>query len=218
MLTTNKLLYVSILVLVVAVGAISFVTLFKRTPVASPSVVLGDSTEVAVPVTATNYAFTSATIKYQVTKRWLTKPITDVVGVSSAITGNGWFDKVAKKGFVTASLDFSSLQTDTPKRDADVLKMLKASGINVEANFSELALNLGENKVLVPVKIAFNGVFRSVDFETTVTLAEDGSVTAVGTATQKISDFGITPPNMAGLYTVDDAVVLSFEVVGSIVK
>ena len=177
----------------------------------------GESMMMEAPEGATSYDLSSATVSYTAQKRFLEKEDAEVVGTTSAVTGSGWLDAVNNAFYFMANLEFTDLATDSPKRDADVAAgFFDDTAVSITVNVEEEAgLVLGEEVTLeVPVLLNINGVERSEIFEVTTTVTEEGYA-ASGSSSIMMSDFGINPPSLLNVYTVDDEIELSFDIEGS---
>ncbi|MFC1722393.1 YceI family protein [Patescibacteria group bacterium] len=167
------------------------------------------------PESAINYNLTSASVNYAVQKRFFDKPDAEVVGSTDNVAGLGWYNEDNSAFALAAHLDFGSIVSDNTTRDSDVLGLFKDSNILIMADVEEedaLILDT-EVQLQVPVLLTINGIQRNVVFDVTATLTEE-DFTAVGETSILMSDFGINPPSLAEVYTVDDETILSFDVEG----
>lgn len=167
------------------------------------------------PKNAVKYKISEGTVSYVAQKRFLSSTDTEVIGSTDELRGSGWFDFNTNSFAAVIQLDFSTLSTDNQVRDAEVLKMFKDTNISVQLSVEdEDSFLLDEEVELdVPVILTVNGVSRSEIFTVTVTVSENEFV-ASGTTSILMSEYGIEPPNSSGVYTVDDALELTFDIVG----
>ncbi len=154
--------------------------------------------------------------RYVVQKRFFKKPDEQVVGITKGVEGTAWYDPENKSFYLTADVDLSGLATDKPKRDADILPLFtstKAAVVISPANTLD-KVTLGENfQTTVNAQLTINNITKQVNFAVNGLASETG-FTAEGKTTVDMSDFGVVPPSMLNVFSVDDEVELQFSVVG----
>lgn len=167
------------------------------------------------PETATTYMLTDSTVSYSVQKRFFQKEDDVVTGTTNNVIGEGWYDSETNSFYLEAALDFDDLETDSPKRDDDILPLFSDTAIEVivRADEEEGVVMGQEFNLELPVMLVINGVERSEIFDVTGTLTEEG-FTASGTTSILMSDFNVNPPSLIEVFSVDDEMEISFEVSG----
>lgn len=164
------------------------------------------------PENSTEYQIQNITISYDVLKKFLSKDSEVITGKTNTSSVTGWISSDLQTGYVSSTIDFKDLATNSPKRDEDVLKMFSPAVIIASGVFTDLNLSSnGEEKTLsLPLEIQINGVTKTVVFEVKTKLEGD-SLVANGTSSINMQDFNINPPSMLNIYTVDPKVNLKFE-------
>lgn len=177
-----------------------------------------EPTMVEAPEGAVMYKLDSGTASYVAQKRFLQKEDLEVTGTTENVTGEGWLDESNNQVYLLANVGLDTLKTDSGDRDEDVKKMLNPSIATVEMGPLALSgLTMGEQFTqTIPLKLTINNVTQIVDFDVTGTVTEEG-FTAQGTTNVKMSEFGVNPPSLLNVYTVDDEIGLKFDVTGSVV-
>lgn len=167
------------------------------------------------PEGATAYMITEGTASYTVQKEWLEKPIESVTGTTEDVGGQGWLSADDGSLYVMANADLAGLVTGSDARDKDVAAMWDKSTVaTLMLELDTSTITLGEEFTLeAPAMLTINDVEQEVTFAVTGTVTEEG-FTATGTGDILITDFGVTPPTVAGLYGVADEASVSFEVTG----
>lgn len=184
-------------------------------PDAAPTVDSKSQLNITVPEGATEYEITSGEVSYVAMKRFFAKPNEEVVGVGKKVEGLGWFNKDSREGFVSVVIDPSTFKTGEAQRDSEVLKMLgdnKTIGFSAQINLSPESISGGEFSADISGELTINGITKDVVF-TTKGKISDSSLSADGiTQNAKMSDFGITPPSLLNVSTVDDAITFKFKI------
>ncbi|MCA9748052.1 MAG: YceI family protein [Romboutsia sp.] len=167
--------------------------------------------ENALNISDNNYKITNGKSSYTVTKKFFDKPHEKVTGTTTEVIGIGSYDD--NNLTLVVMLNPKTFTTGLEKRDQEMDKFFKSEAI---FTINDLQLNKAEGEDLridqkITGKVLVNGLEKNIDFQVTGLLT-DNSVTAEGIAEAKISDFGITPPNLLNVYTMDDAVTLNFEI------
>lgn len=167
------------------------------------------------PEGATVYMITEGTASYTVQKEWLEKPVESVTGTTEDVGGQGWLSADDGSLYVMANADLAGLVTGSAARDKDVAAMWDKSTVaTLMLELDTSTITLGEEFTLeAPAMLTINDVEQEVTFAVTGTVTEEG-FTATGTGDILITDFGVTPPTVAGLYGVADEASVSFEVTG----
>ncbi len=169
------------------------------------------------PEGAMVYEITTGSTEYVAQKRFLQKEDSVVTGSTEDVSGYGWIVKETGALNLHADVDLVALATDSPQRDKDVLGMFEETSATLDIELASSNIVDGEEFSLeTPATLIING------FEKEVTVAVEGTVVeedfdATGTFTILMSDFGITPPSLAGVFTVDDEIVVNFSVSGDLV-
>lgn len=169
------------------------------------------------PEGAMVYEITSGSTDYTAQKRFLQKEDAVVTGTTEDVYGYGWINKETGALNLHAEVSLVALVTDSPQRDKDVLGMFEDPSATLDMDLESSTIVDGEEFSLeTPATLVING------FEKEVTVAVSGTVVgeefdATGTFTILMSDFGITPPSLAGVFTVDDEIVVDFDVNGDLI-
>jgi polyisoprenoid-binding protein YceI len=112
---------------------------------------------------------------------------------------------------VQITVDSQAFDSGSGSRDKwvrDFLTHVSISGNAIpltQGSFSEIA---------IPLTVTINDASQEVTFTTSVSLDET-TLQAQGDAHVLLTDFGITPPDLANIYVVDDALKLSFDITAS---
>lgn len=168
------------------------------------------------PEGAYSYNITEGSASYVAQKRFLTKEDAVVTGTTADVTGEGWFDPETGALFLRGDVALATLVSDSEQRDKDLMGMFKAPTAVLVLDQMQSAISLNEGFTLdLPVKLVVNGIEQTVDFNITGVVTET-QFTATGNATVNISDFGMNPPALLEVYTVDDAIELKFDVTGTV--
>ena len=172
-----------------------------------------------MPETAIQYELTDGLVNYVTQKRFLQKTDEEVIGTSDEIFGKGWLNPESGTFYFEAELDFSTLATDSKERDAVVAKLLTDTKVMIKIQVEEEEkLFIGEEFELdIPVMLTINGVERSEIFSVTG-LVDENTFTAAGNSEIKMNDFGIEPPSLLEVFSVDDLLELRFEISGKVIS
>ena len=158
------------------------------------------------------YTISNGTVSYTAQKRFLQKEDAVVVGTTPEVTGNGSFDVATGAVKLAAALDFKTIKSDSAKRDSDILPIFKDTKVSINVDAPISGVKVGEAfTAKVPVMLTINGVTKEVVFTVSGKLTES-SLQAKGEANIKMSDFGVKAPSAAGIFTVDDEIMISFNI------
>lgn len=160
-----------------------------------------------------------STAAYAVRERFLGKEL-DVTAVGKTSTFTG--ELIIENGVIqpsTIQIDLSTLTSDEARRDNQVRRALDtashrhatfqitgAQGDPVLTEGQDVDLQLNGNMTI-------KGTERPLTFATKAKLA-DGTVTLTAETTFTMTDFGVTPPSIAGFVSVTDKVTLHITYVG----
>lgn len=166
-----------------------------------------------LPQTAYKYEILEgSTVEYVSLKRFFTKPEEYVVGSSTDVGGGGWIDFELRRGEVMATFDISSVHTDNSTRDEGVQKLFTSNEAEFFAYLTDFQPEIGnEFEIEVPGKLTLNGIQKDVIFLVNG-LIEEETLVAKGTTSINMLDFGITPPSLVNVSTVDDNLDLKFDI------
>ncbi len=163
-----------------------------------------DSTIETSVVTETqeNVSGYNGELSFMVQKVFLEKPTEMVTGKISDLDG----DLQYSNGILARTINASTmaLTTGADKRDSEVKKFL---GSNLTATISEVAFALNTTQT-VPVTLTVNDVSKEIPFELMGQSNPDGSIHLMGTSKFLMSELGVTAPSMAGIYSVEDDVMI----------
>ncbi len=171
--------------------------------------------EMDKPVDAMMYVFTGGSTVSYTAKKMLLNHEEAVVGVTEAVSGGGWYSPFEKTLYVGAFVDLSKMKTDSEKRDEDVLQLFTDTLATFIVDKANVSITPGNNFDLqIPGSLTINGVEKQVVFNVTGVLT-DNEFNAKGETTVLMSDFGITPPSLANVFTAGDEVIINFTITGS---
>jgi polyisoprenoid-binding protein YceI len=169
-----------------------------------------------IPANALRYKIDSGTVSYIAIKKAFGSGESEVIGSTTDVRGQGWFDPSENTAYLDAVVDVSTLKTDDPKRDISVQVLLpdKVARIVVsldnttQVNFTEFF----ETTVIGDLTIA--GVTRPQEFRISGLISE-GDFNISGNTSILLTDFDIKVPEVPGVMTVDDSLQINFEITGS---
>lgn len=169
---------------------------------------------------------TDSTAGYRVREKLVRLPATsDAVGRTNAVTGSIQVNRQGNQ-FVVApgaqfEVDVSKLESDERQRDNRIRTMGLESNQYPTATFVSTApITLPASAATAPTKtevtgdLTIHGVTKRVTIPLDVQL-NGGRIETVGSLTFPFADFGITPPSIAGVVTVDPSVTLEFQLLFS---
>ncbi len=168
------------------------------------------SADTATAIDAT-YRITSGSSSYTVKKEFFGKPKQDITGTTSGI--NGVVTVANGRVSVNATIE-NTFSTGNGGRDGDVKKLLKHDIIVAASNITianATTLDAGNTiSETIPLDLTIAGRTTSVPFRITVSPNTNG-LSMQGSATFNMkTDFGITPPSILNVYTVNPAMTVSF--------
>ncbi len=153
-----------------------------------------------------------STVSYKALKNFFNKPEEQVTGTSDQISGEGWYYEPAKSAYVMVKLNIDSVKTDNSKRDNDVQKLFTDHNVVFESYLPFTTITPGQDFETDALgNLTLNGVTKVVTFKVKGLINSSG-LTAKGTTTIKMSDFGISPPSLVNVSTVDDNLDLNFDI------
>jgi len=161
-----------------------------------------------------------STVSYTAQKEFFSKPTEAVVGTTNDVDGQIYINDQENKISVAAEINPQTLNSGSGGRDNYVSDLF---GSNISVITEEIDLgsdfnldleNGSENQISfsAPISITINGITNSETFEISGTVTE-GRVTFSGSTQTTISSYGITTPSAAGIYTVNDNIEISFDLV-----
>ncbi|NCS98996.1 YceI family protein [Candidatus Parcubacteria bacterium] len=161
-----------------------------------------------------------STVSYTAQKEFFSKPTEAVVGTTNDVDGQIYINDQENKISVAAEINPQTLNSGSGGRDNYVSDLF---GSNISVITEEIDLgsdfnldleNGSENQISfsAPISITINGVTNSEIFEISGTVTE-GRATFSGSTQTTISSYGITTPSAAGIYTVNDNIEISFDLV-----
>ncbi|HLD51053.1 hypothetical protein A3K34_02015 [candidate division WWE3 bacterium RIFOXYC1_FULL_40_10] len=157
-----------------------------------------------------------STVSYTVQKVFVNQPLLMVTGQTDQITGSGWYNPETKEYELIANISLDTLKSDNSTRDSDVIKLFNPSigTVKVASSDNQIKPEYAiEYKEKVNIEVSINGIAKTIPFDVTA-LFDENTVSAKGNATIDMKDFGITPPSLLGIYTVDPVTTISFDVKG----
>jgi hypothetical protein len=166
-----------------------------------------DSTDdtTATQVESGTYVITTGESRYIAQKEFFSKPTEEVTGTTSDVSGTVTVDTALETVSVSATIA-NTFTTSANGRDKEVQKLLGGE-ITIQGDaLSFSALQSGE--VILNLTIA--GKTLPIPFAVTAPLTTP--LTASGSATFSIRDFGLTAPSLLNVYTVNDTIRVSFDI------
>jgi polyisoprenoid-binding protein YceI len=214
-------------VLLVAFAAMSLTALLgPRTPLvmaqASGESALAISDQTAIqPMQTLSISPTASTARYLVHEAMLGEgKVNDIVGTASGVSGEVAFDASGEPlaGQSRIALDLRDLKTDQPMRD----QILRATALDTDeyptSQFIPTSVDgldtwptAGDAAFRMCGQLALHGSLRPACLDVNAHFASDGSVEGHATATLSMADFGITPPQLGPLATIQDTVGLQVD-------
>lgn len=169
----------------------------------------GMSTDGGAMMASNDYMIASGTTaSYIVQKGWLNKPTEEVVGSTSSVTGTFSYDAQADTvSDLKVTIDSQTFDSGAGGRDKYVQDLFDGP-ITVMSTETMKSVD-GSFDTTVPMTLTINGTSKKLDFKVSGTATEN-SLTAKGSASFKLSDFGIDPPSAVGVYNVADEMAVSF--------
>jgi len=161
-----------------------------------------------------------STVSYTAQKEFFSKPTEAVVGTTNDVDGQIYINDQENKISVAAEINPQTLNSGSGGRDNYVSDLFGSSisviteEIDLGSDFNLDLENGSENQISfsAPISITINGVTNSEIFEISGTVTE-GRATFSGSTQTTISSYGITTPSAAGIYTVNDNIEISFDLV-----
>lgn len=140
-------------------------------------------------------------------------------GVVGSITVSGGTGALSLDA-ASLTVDMTTLRSDRDRRDAQ----LRGRAIETErfpTSTFELARSVavpadlltGDVALTLPGTLTLHGVSRSVEISAQARLEADGTVVVVGSLPILFADYGIEPPDVAGIISVRDNGTMEFRVV-----
>lgn len=174
-------------------------------------------TQKDLPDKAIKMKISSGDVSYIAKKTFIGKAPEDVVGKTDKILGEGWISQDSKTAFLEASLSFFDIKSDSTKRDDDTKYLFRSDKIKIGGLFEGLPdIRSKKGTILkTPLQLIINDIKKEAVFEISVKMNSDNSLKADGEAEIFMSDFGITPPSLLNVFTVDDKVKITFDISAS---
>jgi len=163
------------------------------------------------------YMISQGEVSYTAQKRFLSRPTDVVVGVSPAVSGVLLLDEENNQWSVAVEI-VPTFTTNSSGRDQDVSKFFTGS-MFVTAENSALDPSFFDGtqvNMQAPLNLIINDTEHEIEFSiTAVRDISNNAIVAYGNATFAMSDFGISPPSLINVYTVDDEIEVKFEFVAT---
>jgi|694.fasta_scaffold04773_22 polyisoprenoid-binding protein YceI len=160
------------------------------------------------------YKINQGEATYGANKQYFGKDAETIVGKTTLLEGTGYWNKDNNEVEVSATVDLSGLMTDNPKRDTDIqpLFVTKLATFRIEPTVVDIKMGEQFEKEMIGT-MTLNGVSKAVTFKTKGIVSET-NFSIEGETTIKMSEFDITAPNLAGIFTVGDELPISFKANG----
>lgn len=160
------------------------------------------------------YKVSSGEVTYGADKQFLGKDAENIIGRTSEVEGTGYWNKDNNEIEISASVNLTNLTTDNPNRDGEVQALFTDKIATFRIEPTPIDIQMGEEfEKEMTGQMLINGVSKSVTFNTKGVVTEQ-NFSVEGATTLKMSDFGITAPNVAGIFSVADELPVNFKISG----
>jgi polyisoprenoid-binding protein YceI len=160
------------------------------------------------------YTIKEGEVTYGADKQFLGKDGENVIGTSTEVQGTGYWNKDTSEIELSAAVNLAALSSGSEKRDTDIQPLFTTKMATFRLEPTKVDIKMGENfEQDITGTLIINGVSKTVTFKTKGMVTET-NFNAEGTSMIKMSDFNVTDPNMAGMFTVADELPISFKVAG----
>lgn len=163
------------------------------------------------------YIISQGEVSYTAQKRFFSRPTDVVVGTSPEVSGVLLLNEESNQWSVAVEI-VPTFTTNSSGRDQDVSKFFTGT-MFVTAENSALDPSFFDGTqidIQAPLNLIINDTEREIEFSiTAVRDMSNNSIIAYGNATFAMSDFGISPPSLINVYTVDDEIEVKFEFVAN---
>jgi len=151
--------------------------------------------------TATEFKILDSKLQYVAEKQFLNSKAELVIGTSENPEN---FNISLSNGLYSGNLELalSDFTTSNTRRDSSIKKLIDE---NISVNFQDLDVDLSKDINNLEVNITINGVTKK-SLTAFQIIEKDDLYTLEANTEIIMSDFGITPPNVANLYKVNDNV------------
>jgi polyisoprenoid-binding protein YceI len=193
-------------------------------PASAGAPTLGPGAPVGTGDLAGSWTVSSGVAGYRVRETFLQQNAeTDAVGRTEGVTGTLTVDgETGNLRLVSTQItvDMTTLRSDKDRRDGQLRGRAVESDRFPTSTFDlatpvALPANLlsGDVTLELPGKLTLHGVVKDVTIAAQARLEADGTVVVAGSLPILFADYGIEPPNVAGLIAVQDNGVMEFRVV-----
>lgn len=174
---------------------------------------MDESADDVVMADATTYSVDGGSAYYQVQKEFFGKDAETVVGTTDTVTGT---ILVSSSDMVSLDLTIGAdFVTGSNARDNEITRLLGETMHVAAKNVRVPGVSTsGSVSFSIPVTLTINGQSTLVEF-TVQGSVSDTAIAGNGEAVVSIAGLGVEAPSAAGVYTVDDTVVLGIEFTGS---
>jgi len=164
------------------------------------------------------YTIKTGGVTYGADKQFLGKDAENVIGTSADVQGTGYWNKDTSAIELSAVVNLTGLSTGNASRDREVQPLFTDKMATFRLESTQLNIKMGQDfEQDITGTLIINGISKTVTFKTKGMVTET-NFNAEGQSTIKMSDFGITAPSLAGIYTVADELPITFKVSGESVS
>ncbi|MBP7859749.1 YceI family protein [Patescibacteria group bacterium] len=163
-----------------------------------------------------NYKVKSGEVSYTIKKTYFPARVVMVTGVTNTVMGEGYLSKDYNDYYGAFDVDFSTLKTDSSKRDSDILGIFTPKIITlVLKTESNEKLKVTDGKIDQKVNgiLGINGIEKTLPISIKGTVSET-EVNFEGSFTVILSEFNIKTPGVPKIFEVEDKAEVKFKVVG----
>lgn len=160
------------------------------------------------------YEIKEGQVTYESMKKFFNKPEEIVIGTTNSVSGMASWNPESKIANADIRINLVDLKTDNQKRDEHVREFFSDLNAVFQINNQQININYNE-KFNRPItgNLTINGITKEISFDV------DGIITDLtfdleGHAQTRMSEFGITPPTMIGIFNADDEIKLGFRISG----
>lgn len=167
------------------------------------------------PKNAVFYEVNESEVRFVANKRLFESPNQDITGYSSEIEAGGWFDFNTNTFSMFVTLNSDDFEIDDESLEDDFSKMLNYSDISVFINVEDEEDFIIDEEInlQIPATVTINNVTRNEIFEVDTTVTES-SFEASGKTNILMSDYEIQTPGVKDVFTVDDILIIEFDIYG----
>ena len=163
------------------------------------------------------YTIAEGEVTYGANKQFLSKDAENVIGRTEDVQGNGYWNKETSEVDASVAVNLATLATGNEKRDTDIQPLFTDKMATFRLEPTKVDMQMGQDfEADMTGTMTLNGQSQQVTFKAKGNITET-TFNIEGTSNIKMSDFGISAPSMAGIFTVADELPISFKIAGEAV-